>query len=102
MTVEHYSPIVKEIIETYIDKIEKDNFSLAIDRAIQENVLEQLLDVLYETDIVVPPETVFARLCKACISATPLLSSREKEHKTAIAKHLINKQQVNVFKSLGK
>ena len=101
MTISNRSQISAEIIEKHICEIDKNNFNGAIDEAIEKDVLEALIDLLFEAQIPVSSQIVFDRLCEAYIHSSNL-SEDEKTKKKTSAEYLINKQQVMIFNHLLK
>ena len=90
----------KAIIERHkndLDKIDTDKsgFENILHDAIEENVLDEVLDIFYAADITIPPEVVTKQICDFYI--TKISTSPEGRDKI---NYLINKNQIAIIKAL--
>jgi hypothetical protein len=76
---------LKELVEKHIEKIDEEDFSKIFDEALQEGLVEELLDLFHDASVSVPPE----QLAKA-LSVSYVTKHSDKERATYLFnKHLI-------------
>ena len=93
--------ILSELVKTHSDEIDRGAFEPIISKAIENNVLEELLCLFDKTKAIsIPPTVVYACLYKRYVASSAKLSPREKEKLKNKTYALINKQQVLLFKAM--
>lgn len=95
---------VKTIIERHEKDLgripgEKDNFENMIHDAIQENVLDEFLDILFQSKVDISADTMTKCLCACYIPNWNSLTAEDRERKARSITHAINKSQIAIFKS---
>ena len=90
-----------QIIKPLLDKYghNPETYGTLVAEALKEGVLEELLDVLYETKASdrISPAIVFEQLNKYYLAKIP--SSKEKSQQLNTLYHLINKHQYLLMKT---
>ena len=93
------NPKVKALIEKYITEMEAEKFENIVRDAIVDNILDELLDVLYKADITISPEIVTKQLYDFYIMRLIKDSEERLRYKRKI-NYLINKHQNVIVKTL--
>lgn len=92
------SPKLKNIIESNINDIDIQMYDNLVCEAIQEDVLDELLDAFYTIDITIPPEVVTKQLYEFYIKR--VVKSEEEGTRYMIKiNYLINKHQNTIVKT---
>lgn len=96
---------VKSIIEKHEKDLaknvgEKDNFENMIHDAVKEDVLEEFLDVLFQSEVEISADVITKCLCECYIPNWNSLTPSVREKKRRSITHAINKSQVVFFKAL--
>ena len=96
---------VKAIIEKHEKDLgnndgEKDNFENMICDAIKEDVLDEFLDILFQSEVGIPADTMTKCLCACYIPNWNSLSAEAREKKVRSITHAINKSQIAIFKAM--
>ena len=94
----------KEIIERYADDLDKNGagkgeFENIVREAIKENVLDDVLDIFYASDITIPPEVVTKQLYDFYIVRV-VKTDEERARYMQKINYLINKHQNVIVKTL--
>ena len=92
-------PKVRAIIEKHIDSIEKLECTAAVEEALKEQVLDELIDVLHSVGLNVPPETVTKCLYEFYFPQAAH-SAEERERCRLKLEYLINKHQIIIAKNM--
>ena len=91
---------VKAIIEKYINEIESEKFENIVRDAIKEGVLDELLDILFQSKVDISADTMTKCLCACYIPNWNSLSAEAREKKVRSITHAINKSQIAIFKAM--
>ena len=96
-------------VKAIIEKHEKDlgdenctnpNFENMIRDAVKEDVLEEFLDILFQSKVDISADTMTKCLCACYIPNWNSLSAEAREKKVRSITHAINKSQIAIFKAM--
>ena len=100
MNANPINPALKKIILTHEKEIDDSNFAPVITAAMNEEILEELIEVFASAGIPIPPTVVYECLYKKYVASSAKLSPQEKEKLKNKTCALINKQQALLFKAM--
>ncbi len=93
------SQTLKNILEAHISDLGNHKFDNIVRKAIEENILDELLDVFYRMDISIPPDIVTRELYNFYIPRVVKTAKERNRYRRKIY-YLINKHQNVIVKTL--
>lgn len=90
---------LKLLIEKHIEEIDKEVFDSLVYECIQKDILDDLLDVCYSTEITIPPEVVTKQLYEFYVKRI-VKTEEERARYMRKINYLINKHQNIIVKTL--